>query len=93
MSFSDRTLNGAYRKMLRAACIHIGRLAHNGGADDMFTRDRYDYFGERKGGLHFKQPGLRNMDWNRGSALPRSCSRPARAMALTKSSGKPQPTA
>ena len=30
MSFSDRTLNGAYRKMLRAACIHIGRLAHNG---------------------------------------------------------------
>ena len=63
MAFSDRTLNGAYRKMLRAACIHIGRLAYHGGADDMFTRDRYDYFGERKGGLHFRQPGLRNIIW------------------------------
>ena len=63
MAFSDRTMNGAYRKMLRAACIHVGRLAHNGGADDMFTRDRYDYLGERKGGLHFQQPGLRNILW------------------------------
>ena len=63
MAFSDQTMRGAYRKMLRAACIHVGRLAHHGGGDNMFTRDRYEYLGERKGGLHFQQPGLRNIIW------------------------------
>ena len=48
---------------MSAACIHVGRLAHNGGADHRFTRDKYDYFGEWKGGLQFKLPDLRNIIW------------------------------
>ena len=61
--FQDRTLNAAYRKMTRAMCPHIGKIAFHGGANFDFKEDKYDYVGERKGGIHFVQPNKRNIIW------------------------------